>query len=739
MKRMHMLLAAAALAGNLATLPASAIPPKSYVAPGAEAYVFDLEFGEYGSLNDQFNSPEGIDVDAQGNIWVAEFENNRISKFDPNGEYLFSFGWSGNQDGLFSGPRDIFIDKKRDVIWVADYYNNRVQKFDMEGNFLCKNSTVTAPRGVAVAAGTGWAYVTSATAHSVTRMTSACNNNGGWGGNGSGDSQFSTPVGVAIDANANVYVADSGNHRIQKFNEDGDFVTKYGVYGAGAADGRYIGSPQLYTPAGLEIDASGDLLVTDYNNDRVQKLRANNGTVVQLWGWAGSGRGQLQSPLGIASDAQGRIFVADRDNHRVVRFSPSKTDQSHLAIDALGTYGSGGGQLASPGSVSIDAATGKYWVTDNSNHRISIFNANGGFSTTFGSYGTGIGSFYGPSGIAVNGSNGYVFIVEYYNNRVQRFSTSNTSIPSKVVGAVGTASGLFTNPTAVAIDPVSNDFYVADTGNHRIQRFTQNGVFVMGIGNGTKWTGAAPVPAVGYGNGGFYSPSGVAVDKDGYLYVADMNNHRIQKFDPNGRFVTRWGTQGAGKGNLYAPKGIAVDNGGNVYVSDTSNYRIQRFTSTGRLLGAWGSYGTSAPVPVGLFNQPEGLAVTANGSQVVVADRANNRLQRFERFGFKVAPTPASRTVVQGANAKYVLEAKLDGANTLATKVAFKVLSGVPNNATATFSLASVKPTNAGQSTELTIATAGNTPAKTYKIPVEIEGGGQTRVVTLTLTVEAAP
>ena len=113
-----------------------------------------------------------------------------------------------------------------------------------------------------------------------------------------------------------------------------------------------------------------------------------------------------------------------------------------------------------------------------------------------------------------------------------------------------------------------------------------------------KWGAQAPV-------GTFNHPYGVAVASGGTVYVADRDNHRIQRFGSTGVFVAVWGTMGSGDGQFGSPSGVAVASDGTVYVADTGNRRIQRFTSTGAYLGKWGSEGSGG----GQFKDPRGVAV----------------------------------------------------------------------------------------------------------------------------------
>ena len=142
---------------------------------------------------------------------------------------------------------------------------------------------------------------------------------------------------------------------------------------------------------------------------------------------------------------------------------------------------------------------------------------------------------------------------------------------------------------------------------------------------------------VGTGNGQFYTPSGVAVDSSGNVYITDRgsefaltdhNNQRVQKFNSSGAYITKWGGYGTGDGMFKRPYDVAVDSNNNVYVVDTSNERIQKFTSSGTFISKWGSLGSGN----GQFNTPTGIAID-NSNNVYVVDSGNNRVQKFSSSG----------------------------------------------------------------------------------------------------------
>jgi len=199
----------------------------------------------------------------------------------------------------------------------------------------------------------------------------------------------------------------------------------------------------------------------------------------------------------------------------------------------------------------------------------------------------------------------------------------------QVFGSQGTAPGQFQNPNGIEVGP-DGFVYVADTGNHRIQKFTADGQFVAAWGQHSSVeteTGMRPA--------GFLEPWDVAVAPDGTIYVADTWNHRIQRLDAEGNTISVWGLFGqygpeevVGQSAFYGPRGIVIGPGDRVYVADTGNKRVQVFEPDGQFAFQWGGGG----VLDGYLDEPVGISIGPNGV-VYVADTWNRRVQVFDKNG----------------------------------------------------------------------------------------------------------
>ena len=177
-------------------------------------------------------------------------------------------------------------------------------------------------------------------------------------------------------------------------------------------------------------------------------------------------------------------------------------------------------------------------------------------------------------------------------------------------GGNGVGTGKFDSPTGIAVDP-NGDILVADTGNGRIQKFSSSGTSVSTIG--TK----------GSGPGQLGLPRGIAIDRAGNIYVADASNGRVQKLAPNGTFIAEWAP------GLYGPGRIAIGPDDSIYVADQGLFRIVKLSPDGRVLMTWGSKGNAD----GQFADDASVAVDPSSNKVYVADPINSRIQVFDSGG----------------------------------------------------------------------------------------------------------
>ena len=224
--------------------------------------------------------------------------------------------------------------------------------------------------------------------------------------------------------------------------------------------------------------------------------------------------------------------------------------------------------------------------------------------------------FNNPYGLAVSPDSEYLYIANTYNNNIWVFHTKGAPIYGVVLykyGNLGKGDGEFDRPFGIAVDK-EGYVYIADTYNHRIQKFDKYLKFIK------KWG------EKGKENGQFNKPCGIAVDNEGNLYVADTHNHRIQKFDKDGNFIMSFGKKGNGQGEFDTPYKLDIDNEGNIYVADTYNHRIQKFDKNGKFIMSFGNLGDKE----GEFNNPVNIVIDKVNNFIYVADANNKRIQKFD-------------------------------------------------------------------------------------------------------------
>ena len=278
-----------------------------------------------------------------------------MQKFNSSGEFTLKSGGESSGPGRLSAPNDVAIDASGNA-WVADTAHNRVQKFNSSGEFVSQFGVSTGVNGIDLdSAGDVWVV-----GKTIVREYSPSGElKLSFGSQGTGNGQFREAQDIAIDPSGNVWVVDSGEFlsattRVQKFNSKGKYLSQFGKLGSGNGEFSY--------PLGIAADSEGNILVADTGNSRYQEFNSA-GEFVRKVGTEGTGNGQFKFPRGIAVDSEGRVWVTDSGNNRLQRFSSKGAYQTQF-----GAYGPNDGQFVSPSGIAISGTS--LWVADTGNDRV---------------------------------------------------------------------------------------------------------------------------------------------------------------------------------------------------------------------------------------------------------------------------------------------------------------------------------------------------------------------------------
>jgi trimeric autotransporter adhesin len=585
----------------------------------------------------QLDDPNGVSIDAQGNLVVADTGNNSIRVVaDSTGTFYGQPMMAGVTYALptapLNGPAGVALDAHGNVV-IADTRHHSVQVFaPATGTFYGQTMTM------------GNTYTVAGDPKGVT---------GGYTpGDGVPAVSTSPPSGrldfprsVAVDAQGNLVIADTGNNRVRVVAENsgpfyvialtaGDVYTVAGGAAAGLNEDQVSATTTavLENPGGIALDANGNLVIADTGDNRVRVVPQTTGTFYgvpmtagDIYTVAGNGTAgytgdgipavsaELSNPKAVAVDAQGNVVIAD-GNQRI-RVLAEKTDPFYgvpmtagniYTVAGTGVTGFNGdgiaavsSELNNPGGVALDS-NGNLVIADTGNHRIRLVAENSG---TFYGMNMTAGDIYTVAG---DGTGGYT------------------------ADEVPAAASELDDPTGVTVDAHGN-FVIADTGNHRIrvvdeipgtfygQLMTPRDIYTV-AGDGINGYDGDSVAAV---SGQLYKPGAVAVDAHGNLVIADTNDHRIRVVaESDGTFYGQLMTTGdiytvVGNGianynsdqqpglsaELNFPGDVVVDTQGDLYIADTGNSRVRE------LLRESAPTGPSAPT---------GLVATAGNNQTTL-------------------------------------------------------------------------------------------------------------------------
>lgn len=573
----------------------------------------------------QLYQPYGLAVDASGNLYIADLGNGRVRRVAADGIIRTvagggaadpSAGGSQATAARLLGPRNLALDRTGNL-YIAAFLDHRVYQVTPAGHIL-----LVAGAGSPGVAGNGGPAL---------------------------HAQLNYPAGLALDNAGNLYIADSGNRRVRRLS-------------AGILSTLNV-PLTLDLPTGLVFDASGNLYIAD--RSRIVRLTAS-GTASSLkvaardlaldalgnlyiasgspqivrmaaggavstiagatsqprfWGdGAPAVLGRLDSPRGVALGPDGELWIADTGNARIRKVSATGLLSTVAGAGGAGVVGEGipatTARLFAPSSVALDAA-GNLWIADPLSSRIRRVSPTGLITTAAG---TGQAGFNGDGSAA--------------------FSQLNL-------------------PSGVAADR-AGAIYIADTNNHRIRKLTPDGALFTIAGRGIRGYAGDGGPAL---EALLDSPCGLALDADGNLYIADRMNHAIRKVDRAGLISTvagvglpGWAGDGgpAVRARLSHPLGVAVDRQGTLYIADTNNHRIRRVTPEGIIDtiagdGAPGFAGDSGPARQARLRFPAAVATDAAGN-VFIADQDNHRVRQLVPSIEPVAVTVQTAEVVNAAS-----------------------------------------------------------------------------------------
>ena len=422
--------------------------------------------------------------------------------------------------------------------------------------------------------------------------------------------KINVPAGIIMDARGNLYIADQGNDRIRKIDASGTITTFAGLgFAAHTGDGGPASAAALFSPNALAIDAAGNIYVSEYDYGGVRKIDVS-GTITTI---AGSGSASfsgdngpatdatMNQPTGVAVDAAGNVYIADMSNQRIRKVNTAGI------ITTIAGYG------------------------------VSAFSGDGSAAT--------LACMHQPTGVAVDAT-GNVYVADQINGRIRKINAAgiiSTIAGNGTLGFAGDGGAAITaelyQPTGVTVDAAGNIF-ISDIINNRIRKINTSGIISTIAGDGIGGFAGDGGPAT---DAHLYRPNSVAVSAAGDVYIADMNNDRIRKVNTSNIISTIAGVDILGDGGpataaeLNEPTDVAFDAAGNVYICDLVNNRIRKVNTAGIITtvagnGISGYNGDGIPATDASLNQPISIAVDTAGN-LFISDVLNNRVRKVNRAG----------------------------------------------------------------------------------------------------------
>lgn len=524
----------------------------------------------------RFAYPRGLVVDLLGMIYVADTQNQVIRRVTPQGDattFAGAMRFAGSADGAalqarFAQPSDIAFERNSGAFYVTDTGNHRIRRIAADGMV---STLAGSSAGLQDATGT--------------------------------QARFRTPWGIDVDGDGVVYVADHDNFLIRRVTPAGVVTTLAGsningVSTTGAEDG--VGSAARFNfPSGVAISGDGTVYISDSFNHAIRRITTPGGSVSTVAGSKpqrgfinGTGTGaRLHFPAGVAVDASGNVFVAETNAIR--KITPDGVTSTFAGVSGEMGWVDGpaiAARFVNPTGIAAGPG-GVLYVADYGNHTIRKINSAGVVTTLAGNGSAGPGyvdgsattaRFSSPWGIAVDAL-GVVYVTELGNHTIRRIEPSgevSTLAGNRIAGFFdGTgASSRFNFPSGVTLDAAGN-VYVTDWGNHVVRKINQAGVTTTIAGTGPTDPGSND----GTGRQArFTNPSGIVSDADGNLYVSEYN-HVIRRVTNAGVVTTVAGLPGS-PGNVNGtgdrarftyPEHLALKPSGQLVIADSLSHAIR--------------------------------------------------------------------------------------------------------------------------------------------------------------------
>ena len=549
-------------------------------------------WGDGGNATDaQIHAPVTLGVDSNGNIYIVASGDNSIRMVDVNGiiSIFAGQGYKGfygdttsttpgpaNQAGLTS-PQDMWINKDGTVL-IADTGNAAIRKVATDGTIstisgtgatgtkasgddVATTLTMIAPTGVTQDS-SGNVFIAEFGTDRIRKIdtsgkitTAIGDGNPGFVGDGGPPNkvEMNQPTGVAVDSSGNIYFVDSLNYRIRKLA--GGNVTTIAGNGqiSHSGDGLQGTLAQLNAPQGVAVDSAGNFYIADSANNVVRRVDTK-GVITNFAGNGSAGNGgdggaatgaQLNTPEDLAVDPAGNLYIADSRNNKVRKVAPNGTISTFAGSGTAGSGGDGGAAgsatLNLPFGIAADTA-GNIYITEFLGNRVRKVTPDGTISTVAGNGTSGYSGdggsataamLNGPQDVAAD-SSGNIYIADANNNRVRQVSggTINTVAGNGLSGydrdGVQATTTNVGNPVAVAVDTFGN-LYIAD-GSLRVRKVYTSGIITTIAGSGTRGYAGDGGSAT---NAQLYSPSALAVNSSGNVWLADTNNNAVRVLQPN--------------------------------------------------------------------------------------------------------------------------------------------------------------------------------------------------------------